>query len=258
MIYISYGIPKSASSFVTQTTREMVREMSQDKGLRYCSLRDLSPTLNLPTKDFADTAIEKLNDINCLNICERHESLGEFIRYLSNNYPVDSDFNIVLKTHLPASGYVRDRLTEGSVKAICTYRHPAEMILSRQDMATKMAESWTMESLINSYKYLVADFFSWADIPGVRSYYYDDVVQFPLKLMADLADFIGCSQDISNTIAVWLEDKNKYIGQFNKGILHRAKIELTTDELINIEKTFPELMLYIQHRDVRLVDESLT
>lgn len=254
MIYISYGIPKSASSFVTQTTREVVRAMSQGKGLQYCSLRDLSPILNLPTKDFADTAIEKLKDINCLKICERYESLGEFIRYLSNNYPVDSDFNIVLKTHLPASDYVRDRLIEGSVKAICTYQHPAEMILSRQDMTTKIAESCTMESLINSYKHLVADFLTWANIPGVRSYYYDDVVQFPLKLMAALADFIGCSQNISNTITARLEDKNKYIGQFNKGILHRAKIELITDELINIEKTFPELMLYIQHREGRLVD----
>ncbi|MBK6744385.1 MAG: glycosyltransferase [Hydrogenophilales bacterium] len=246
MIYISYGIPKSASSFVYQLTQSAVGALADKEGLRNFTLTELFPAC--ANQGFAEEAMRTEGlplDAN---------GLAQLVDLIDARLVAQGGGFITIKTHLGCSDPLRKRVAAGDVKASACYRHPAEMILSRMDMVARKAEEVSSEQIKGYYiKDGIPNFMSWVAEPNVRRFYYDTIVQSPEVIAAQICNQLGISIEPEHLLRPLLSDKSR-IWQFNKGVLHRHQAEMSPEEIAQIELDFVDYMNFIERAKKGLGD----
>lgn len=245
MIFISYGLPKSASSFVYQMTRGALESMERMGRLK---LRKFGDTFfnEFPKTSFAEEVIKGGLGLSVpKDDAQRAVHLDHLFECVSERLKGRTAEMMVVKTHLPCSPKVADAIKQGTVLASATFRHPAEMILSRRDMANREG-TVLPKDLRHYYKTAIAEFHSWADLPQVRKYYYDDIALTPGGIVADILQHVGAETDPSIVLGQYLEKKESLILEFNKGVVNRASNEMSAEELRSMEDFFSEFIEYIK------------
>lgn len=251
MIFISYGIPKSASSFVFQLTHRILESLDQAGQVKLRMPNDVLP--DIAPVEFAESLIAGM--IGNPNFRESGDraavqmQLDSLFERLDEQVSTEDDVAIILKTHLPCSPSVERAIREGRVLASATFRHPAEMLLSMDDMEERGAA--TMPDKKKVYRELVNDFYSWAAIPGVRKYYYDDIATAPEFIAKDIINHLGATADESEILQEFLRKKKEAIWEFNKGVTERHLDEMAPKEIKKMEAFFCDYIAYIQrHVDI--------
>ncbi len=238
MIYISYGIPKSASSFVFQLTRSVVGALAEKVGQRHFKLTDLIPECG--SADFAEVAIQ------ALGFSLDENGLEQLIDEIDARMTAQAGGFIVIKTHQRCGAGLRKRIAAGEILASACYRHPAEMILSRMDMVARQAECVSVDQIKGYYlKFGVPNFMSWVAEPAVRRFYYDTIVKNPAFIASQVCNQLGIAIETEQLLRPFLSDKSR-IWQFNKGVLHRHQAEMSKEEIAKIEHDFDDYMRFIE------------
>lgn len=237
-------MPKSASSFVFQMTRSAFE--SQEKMGR-AKLRRIDEFIPVAIDTyFAEDAIQ--NGLNLENPWEAEKRVAHLDRlfdHLIEKVDDRRDEAIVIKTHLPCSPKIADAIKRGAVLASATFRHPAEMILSRQDHA-KRDDEILQYDILSSYLTFVREFYTWANLPQVRRYYYDEIVLRPNAVVGDICRHVGVQEDLSRLLDEYLANKKGKILEFNKGVLNRAADEMSSEEFRKIEEYFSDFIEFIR------------
>lgn len=248
MIFFSYGMQKSASSFVFQMTFNAAETLEKPSGARVRYVDDLF--VGFKRSRFAEEILNKSFGLDRPKDTNQEAAYLDYLfDCLLERLDEQSGDMIVLKTHLPCSPKIADAIKRGIVLASATFRHPAEMILSRRDMAKRDGEVLPSD-LRPLYKKIVKDFYSWVEVPQVRRYYYDDITLNPFDIVSDIFDHIGSSADFSKVLDRYLADRGGKILQFNKGVINRAAEEMSSDELRTIERDFSGFIEFInQHKE---------
>lgn len=241
MIYISYGIPKSASSFVFQIAEKAGRILAERQGIAYFSLQDLFP--NSVEANFAESAIA------ALELSQDEKGLEKLIRIIQTHIAERNGGVVVLKTHLGCSQGLSQFIGTNKVKASVCYRHPADMLLSRMDMVRRDGEPYTFDQIKAGYRDLqIPIFYSWANITGVEKFYFDDIVRYPTIVAEKVAKQFGLDIDPHELVYPLLADKSQ-IMEFNKGLINRRATEMSHEQQQQIEVEFEPYIQYIEQRN---------
>ncbi len=197
MIYISYGITKSASTFLYQLTEEVFAVA----GRTPCKLGPpYRPKGALD--NYFDVVDEKL-------IQELTEVVG--------------DDDLVIKTHGPPRGDIASLITSGAVLANASIRDPREIALSMLDHG-KRARRWklapfvefqNLDDTLASIDNQIGYFNAWAEIPKVEVFLYNEICFDSRSVVERLASHIGVAIDPDQVLQTFVG--NKVIGQFSKG-----------------------------------------
>jgi hypothetical protein len=216
MIYICYGITKSASTFLYQLTEEVFRAAGR-------------PVARLG-KPF-----RKLDSVeNYFNFID-HELLGEIERHIGGA-------DVVLKTHGPPRGDVAALVTAGRVLASASIRDPREIALSMLDHGTRsrrwrnkpFSEFVTVADTLNSLDIQLGCFREWAAAEKVAIFNYNEVCYDSGAVVRAIASQIGVSVDVDGVLGKF-RDKG-VIGQFSKGKALRYSEMSEADQATFLER----------------------
>lgn len=202
---------------------------------------------DFPATQFAESAIKdglkieepRNNEIRAL-------FLDHLVDRLLEKIGGSNDVHVVLKTHLPCTPNIARGIATGMILASATFRHPAEMILSRNDMSRRDGEVLNEEDIKYSYKVLINEFYTWANLAKVKKYYYDDIASNPRAIMNDIYNHVGSNADFRCLLDEYLKNKKEKIVQFNKGVMNRASHEMKLEDISKIEEFFSDFMEYIR------------
>lgn len=213
MIYICYGVTKSASTFLYQITEEIL--CLSGKGFSRIDRKG-----NRKLENYYDNITGALLD--------RVEAAA-------------NGRNVVLKTHGPLYPEVAARIAAGTVLASASIRDPREMAMSMADNGARaraigqpaFAEIVTPQDAFASIDYQVGLFQAWAAVPHVEVFTYNQICFETAASVARVAAQIGVAAEPARVMSAF---KSKgLIGQFNVGKPQRYQ-----DMDLDIQRQFLE------------------
>ena len=216
MIYICYGITKSASTFLYQLTEESFRTAGR-KIIR------LGPPLR------ASDSVE--NYFNFINV-----------DLLSEIQDLAKGRDIVLKTHGPPLAGIADLVTSGDILASASIRDPREIALSmidhghrsRQWKSVRFSEFVHVDDTLNALDIQIGIFQSWANIKGVKTFTYNDICYDSASVVRGIASHIDAEVDADKVLNKFKSKTT--IGQFSKGKALRYTELSSEDQDIFLER----------------------
>ena len=216
MIYISYGMLKSASTLAYQVTEEILRQAGRPP----CILRlPLRPALSV-TNYF---------DNIDLPLVRRIEKAAQ-------------GRDVVIKTHQLPAPEVLALVEKGAIMASASFRDPREIALSMVDHGDR-SRRWGIPEFSECAHVLdcrpslddqVEVLRVWCSIPRVERIAYNDICFAMPSLIARLARQMGVAGNIGLVEAAFLD--KKLVGQFNKGVKDRFHEMTAADSAQFIER----------------------
>jgi hypothetical protein len=209
MIYLSFGMLKSASTLTYQLTEEILRQA----GRAPCILRPpLRPALSV-TNYFDNIDLPLIRRI-------QKAAQGR---------------DVVIKTHQLPAPEVLTLVERGEILASASFRDPREIALSMVDHGERsrrwaipeFSECATVFDCCPSIDDQVAVLRTWCAIPRVERIAYNDICFDMPSVIARVARQMGVAVDV-NAVAASFAD-TKIVGQFNKGVKDRFH-EMTARE----------------------------
>ena len=216
MIYICYGITKSASTYLYQMTEEVFRATGR-------------PVVRLG-KPFrkADSVENYFNFITPETLNEIEAAIGKR--------------DIVLKTHGPPIASVAERIAAGNILASASIRDPREIALSMIDHGAR-ARRWGIKHFtefgeasdtLNALDIQIGLFESWAAIHSVRIFRYNDICYDSDAVVAGIAEQIGAEVDPQAVLGMFRSKTT--IGQFSKGKALRYSEMSQSDQAMFLQR----------------------
>ena len=225
IIYFSYGIMKTASSFVHQLQQEIIRSSTYD-------LVELPE--NIMDHPRNPHYLEKITD----------EKIQQILEWL----PEDSA--VVIKTHSAPSPLLLKLLSEGRVFASATYRDPRDIALSFIDHGVRAKKLGLPEfteflkplDTVDSIKYQIEQRFSlWKDNKNCLLLKYDLIKNNPKLVIEKIMEQVSISNFDSNIISKKFEDKTN-VTLYNVGKSNRFLEGMTKDEIDAFNETFKDFI----------------
>jgi hypothetical protein len=209
MIYLSYGMLKSASTLTYQVTEEILRQA----GRTPCILgQPLRPALSVT--NYFDNI-----DLPLIRRIEKAAKGGD----------------VVIKTHQLPAPEVLALVERGQVMASASFRDPREIALSMVDHGERsrrwaipeFSECASVFDCCPSIDDQLEVLRVWCSIPRVERIAYNDICFNMPSVIARLARQMGVLVDLGAVEAAFLD--KKLVGQFNKGVKDRFH-EMTAEE----------------------------
>src|SRR5208282_3712213 len=216
MIYICFGITKSASTFLYQLTEETFRAAGR-------SPARLRPPL-LPRR-----SIENYFDtIDPAVLSAVSQRIGER--------------DVVLKTHQGLHPNVAEQIDAGLLLASASIRDPREIALAMVDHGrrarrlgiSEFSECRTVYDALPSIDNQVANFKRWSALKTLELFFYNEICFDTMAVVARLAAQIGVVADPGKVLAPF---RNKrLIGHFNKGAAMRYREMPVEQQMIFLDR----------------------
>ncbi len=195
MIYICYGITKSASTFLYQLTEELFSAA----GYTVCRIRR-------PKRGDRENYYDQITAPLIDKIERRAKGRA-----------------VVLKTHGRLDPAVARYIEDGRVKACATYRDPREIAMSMADNGARSRELGILpfseivkpEDALPSIDLQIAYLAEWLAVPGVETFSYNEVCFSTCNALRRIRDQIGVTVD--DDISTIPFRNRMLIGQFNVG-----------------------------------------
>jgi hypothetical protein len=197
MIYICFGMTKSASTFLYQLTEETFRAAGRTPAR-------LGPPLlpRLSVENYFDTIDPGLISVVSNQVGER---------------------DVVLKTHQALHPDVAEQINAGLLLASASIRDPREIALAMVDHGrrarrlghSQFSECRTAYDALPSIDYQLANFRRWSALTTLELFFYNEICFETPAVAARLARQIGVAAE-PDTVLAPFRDKGM-IGQFNKG-----------------------------------------
>lgn len=201
MIFISFGMLKSASTMLYQLTEEIFRAA----GRRPVTLgRPFKPLLSV--ENYFDVIDELL---------------------LARIADATAGRDIVLKTHQRPSPAVAEMIAQRRITASIAIRDPREIALSMVDHGERsrranrpeFAECIYVQDCLPSLDHQIASVQAWQALPGVPVFRYADICTRTDRVVDELARRIGVEVDAGQIAHLFHQGRG--VGQFNKGVMDR-------------------------------------
>jgi len=216
MIYISYGVTKSASTFLYQLTEETFRAAGRKVARLGHPFRPLD-------------SVE-----NYFNFIET-ELLDEIEKAIGSQ-------DIILKTHGTPPRDLAQLVASGRVMVSASIRDPREIALSMLDhgnrsrrwRASRFSEFVTVADTLHALDLQAACFLSWAGTPGVAVFKYNDICFESAVVVRRIAAQIGVEVDAEAVTRSF--GSKTLIGQFSKGKALRYSEMDSGDQAVFLER----------------------
>jgi len=211
MLYICYGMPKSASTFAFQLARDFARTVSSQEELKARMPEDL-----------------------------KHPFLGdmkESLRRVSQCIPQYEIY--VVKTHAPMSDRLKPMLTQGDVKAFATFRNPYDIVVSLKDAGEterhkekERQREWftnikTYEDALQHLPPILNAASDWLQRPDVLKLSFSAIKNQALSVAKQIAAHMGITDlDVDAFVKKYLS-KKELIGEYNVGAEGRGYKEFS-------------------------------
>jgi hypothetical protein len=217
MIYICYGVTKSASTFLYQLTEETFRS----GGRRVAHLGPpFRPRLSV------DNYIERID--------------LDFLARLKTELRPDED--VVLKTHGLLYPEMRDLVQAGAVLANASIRDPREIALSMVDHGVRsrhvrqkaFSEHHDVRDTLATLDDQFERFRVWSSASRVQVFTFNQICFSTAEVVDRLAKQIGVEVDAS-AVATKFGDRTR-IGQFSKGVAFRYREMSPDDDRLFLER----------------------
>lgn len=209
-IVVSYGMPKSASSFAWM----LIKKIAQEGGL---DVRDLSANAkgNKSAEDYLTDANE-----------DRQRIIKDEV----------GDGTVVIKTHAGPKAFPNIEKHYEKAIIFAQHRDPREIALSLIDHAARsrrlgisdFAECTNVENCRPVIISAIDNFISWCKIPKTCAISYNELCFELEKTIPIISQSLNVTVDTEEIINHF-KDKSKII-QFNKGQKDRWKNEMTEDD----------------------------
>ncbi|KPF65743.1 hypothetical protein IP69_17205 [Bosea sp. AAP35] len=219
MIYISYGMTKSASTFLYQMTEEVFKASGR-------------PVLRLGEPFRRFDSLE-----NYFNVVD-HDLLQRIMQHVG---PAD----IVLKTHGPPGHDIVNLVANQEILASASIRDPREVALSMIDHGAR-ARRWrnvpfsefvTVADTFDALDLQVGFFEAWATIEPVKVFTYNEICYDSAGVIEAIAQQIGAAVDVERVLSRFRS--KGAIGQFSKGKALRYSEMSATDQGLFLERYAP-------------------
>jgi hypothetical protein len=216
VIYICYGITKTASTFLYQLT-EAVFHAGRGRPWRI-----RRPWQSIFAQDnYFDFMEPALLDALAAKAGDR---------------------DIVIKTHAPPHPDVGLRVAAGEIMASATIRDPREIALSMLDHAARnrkigrpnFTEFKTTLDTLTSLDGQIAYFRAWAALEGVLPLQYNEICFATRQVIERIARQIGVSVDADSLLKRFANTRR--IGQFNRGIPMRYREMPQSDQAVFLQR----------------------
>ena len=244
MLYLSFGIPKSGSSFVWQLTTLIASSQIKDSRGALITSQDITGTRS----GSVDMHAEAL--LTAVGKQPSPEGLEWLIRRISDVQELrDSPCIAIIKTHLAPTKGVLEALDSGRIRASATYRHPADTFLSAADYAKR--ENLDYQRLVDRIANTdIPAFFGWVSSDKTLPIDFSHIVDDPYSVARKIACHLGYTKDAAPMVD-WLLSDTRRIFQFNRGVNRRSATEMAGEKAANIEERFPDLMTFIERNRLR-------
>jgi hypothetical protein len=219
-ILISYGIPKSASTFAWQ----LIKQIAIEGGLPIATLTTKSKETDTP-EDYIDSISEEK-----LRLIE--EDVG--------------DASVVIKTHGDVTPAVARLVADGTAQVFASYRDLRDVALSLVDHGTRsrkegindFAEFHRPNDTLETLKDQVQRFENWVELCDPLLISYDEISFDTHRTITRIATRLGVTID-ADAIADFYSENKHLIRQFNRGERHRFEQEMDKDASDLFVSTFP-------------------
>jgi hypothetical protein len=209
MIYVSYGVPKSASTFTYVLTEQVLRSAGR------------SPIALSETIKNGKTLFNYIDKITWNAVQDVMTEVG--------------GKSAVIKTHGVPDAALLEAIDRGEVFASAVLRDPRDIALALLDhgnrsRAAGIRDFAQLKSVADTFKFLEHQFqrlAAWMQTGKVLLLTYEEVCFHTESAVRRIADQLGVSVEPASVLAA-LPDKGK-IKQFNKGIQRRYEQEMSAD-----------------------------
>ncbi|MGB3401838.1 MAG: sulfotransferase domain-containing protein [Microcoleaceae cyanobacterium] len=230
MIFVCYGMVKSASTFAFQLANHLAQTHSNQAELNQLLPEHLQARF-IP-KNLGET-LQKLNS------------------YLPNNGEI-----YVIKTHCFLDDETKKMLSEGKVKAAVSYRDPYDIVVSLKDAGEierqreehkqrpYFTEIQSYEDALKKLPPVLKEAKLWLDCEDTMQINFSRIANEPVVIAQEIADYMGVNidpQKIVKIVESYTSDKSS-IFEFNKGIEGRGQKELNLSDTDPIKKTMDEFV----------------
>jgi len=220
MILISYGLPKSASTFVFFTLTKLAEGAGSPIWRR---LEERMPADRM-------AAFQPKVD-------------RAYLELAYARWPEDE--LLPIKTHSALDVFVAREIWAGRVKATASFRDPRDSALALLDAGRRDREAGKdsffatlhgMDDAIRVLRKQIGKTMEWLEMPNVMPVPFDLVARHPDALSRRLADFAGTPDALSRA-AEAVPDKEE-VPEFNKGVSRRYETEMDPGHRAEIEDRF--------------------
>ena len=236
MIYISYGIPKSASSFCFLLTKDLLTVYARNNRYFMKRIGDFLAQHQygdffLPTEELSlDSLIKKILGSSFKNIC------------------------IAIKVHCGISDYIKSLIEKGVILASASFRHPADCILSYMDAyqreyknseSNRFKGGESFESCINIFEKAENTFIKWAETENVLLLNFNEVALRPELVVQKMCNQLNFHISADELLIPYKTGQKKIL-EFNKGVIDRRFAELSPSQILEIEQRCKILVNFIE------------
>ena len=219
MLFVCYGMVKSASTFTFQLATRIAQTQSDQEEIR----RSLPEHLS---KRFISN------------------NLTSTLEEISNYLPNQSDIYVV-KTHSPLDLGTQEMLSKGKIKATVSYRDPYDIVVSLKDAGEierqkevrqqrpYFCDIKSYEDALKKLPNVIQTARTWLDYEDILRVPFSSIANQPVVVGALMAKYMGInldSQEISKIVEYYTSNK-KLIFEFNVGIEGRGNKDLNFKEL---------------------------
>jgi hypothetical protein len=217
MLYISYGMPKSASSFAFQLAAAVAGHLSKQ-----------SETINKMPEHLRASYFDDIN-----------------VQFKELDSLVSRQDILVLKTHGPLGPDVKQKILNGQALASITLRDPYDILVSLLDAGTRERERpeseqrpffsriFTMEDALTRIPYQLHSASVWMNHVGDSAncliLRFDELTMNPASAVGKFAEHMDVICDHDSIAQSFISDKSK-IREFNVGKSGRGHTEIEVPE----------------------------
>lgn len=238
-IFMSLGIPKSASSFLAQLALGVQEKLVVEGRAVAKDTSKLFPGLERGVAGFlcASSALDELG------LPRTRQGQDELLALLLEDMAQSNEV-IVLKSHLGIGPYVQEAIAQGLILGCASIRHPADGLLSlgdhwrREGKDSTGVEQFKTDGLSEKIESRLA---SWTATPKLEIFDFTDLVQFPYSVAQRIGNLYGFHAPVRGVVDS-LIDNPQQIWQYNQGALNRSAAEISAEQRKEIENFYPVLM----------------
>lgn len=223
-IYFSYGMTKSASSFVYQLEEQAFK-------LSKYNLIKVPPEIR--GNRAPENYVEPITD----------EKIQEILDWLPENAVT------VIKTHGAPSKLACDLVNQGKAFASATFRDPRDIAVSLADHGARSREKGIADfanfvrpiDALPEIKNQLNRLNPWLKLTGCRAFPYDSIRSKPEAIISGLLEQVGVADVPVKDVLEPFKDRSKII-HYNVGSAGRYKENMTEKEAQQFEAEFEELI----------------
>ncbi len=234
MIYLSYGMPKSASTFCYQIANGMLHAAGHSRET-ICK-KYLPPNYHKAFMPLVNNEILELVEL------------------------IPESEILIIKTHTSLNETIDSLLRTGRIIASVTYRDPRDAAISlldagesdrKKNIKRKFNEIWTIEEAFDFYTKNQAVTKQWLRHPQVLKLSYNMLALNPHIAAQHIGDYLHINVEIDPIITHLLTDPSKKIWEYNVGRIGRYKDFMNQEMIDRFLYEFRELIDLMNETDDR-------